>query len=484
MTARPRAAARAASPCCSRRSAVARATAAASGSRGGRRRAAQRRARRSSTTSRWTCCRRCAAPGPCARGARRTRTRSSSTRCAASRGRAPSPGSTPTRPACAPTSPTRPTRRTRAVATPAFARFGNRERTVAVAAARVGLHDGVCQASTSTSTSTSPAVPCRPRRPVGRPARRLRLRLRRLGVLQHPDPSTGSRSLRYHPAPPTGASAEAKDAHLRRGRHRRDALAFIDAPRDDAAPYFLQVAPYAPHSRVNPLPHYPGDPLFPPAFRDRPGQTQPGGDCGAVALRRAHRAQSTRASPNPQRDNRPRRRDGRVAPRVYPAPGGLSATTAVRRAAQPGPDGAVGRPDGQPDPGRRRPRHLRHPHLGQRLPPRPAGARARHRAAYTTDTQVPLLVVGPGVVPGPRREMVSNLDLAPTLEALAGLASAGVPLRGVVRPQPEGPVGPAGKRLRLPGAHPDPLRAPPTPTGCPSSTGSRRTSRCAAAPVC
>ena len=37
---------------------------------------------------------------------------------------------------------------------------------------------------------------------------------------------------------------------------------------------------------------------------------------------------------------------------------------------------------------------------------------------------MPLLVVGPGVRPGRRRELVSNLDLAPTLERLAGLEPA------------------------------------------------------------
>ena len=40
---------------------------------------------------------------------------------------------------------------------------------------------------------------------------------------------------------------------------------------------------------------------------------------------------------------------------------------------------------------------------------------------YDSDTRVPLLVVGPDVVSGPRRQYVSNIDLAPTLEELAGL---------------------------------------------------------------
>ena len=126
---------------------------------------------------------------------------------------------------------------------------------------------------------------------------------------------------------------------------------------------------------------------------------------------------------DPQRDNRPRRRGGRVAPAWNPAPGGLPAATAVAalrnraRMAQSA-DRMVGRildavgPDTYviltSDNGF---------HLGQQ------GLALGKGTAYTTDTRVPLLVVGPGVAPGPRREMVSNLDLAPTLEALAGLAS-------------------------------------------------------------
>jgi arylsulfatase A-like enzyme len=40
---------------------------------------------------------------------------------------------------------------------------------------------------------------------------------------------------------------------------------------------------------------------------------------------------------------------------------------------------------------------------------------------YDVDVRVPLVVTGPGVLPGPRDDMVSNIDLAPTFEALAGV---------------------------------------------------------------
>jgi hypothetical protein len=44
-------------------------------------------------------------------------------------------------------------------------------------------------------------------------------------------------------------------------------------------------------------------------------------------------------------------------------------------------------------------------------------------AAYDSDIRVPLLVVGPGVRPGERAEVVSTIDLAPTFEDLAGVPS-------------------------------------------------------------
>ena len=56
-------------------------------------------------------------------------------------------------------------------------------------------------------------------------------------------------------------------------------------------------------------------------------------------------------------------------------------------------------------------------HLGQ------MGLLRGKGTAYDTDTHVPVLVVGPGVVPGPREAMVSNIDWAPTFEELAGLPS-------------------------------------------------------------
>ena len=57
-------------------------------------------------------------------------------------------------------------------------------------------------------------------------------------------------------------------------------------------------------------------------------------------------------------------------------------------------------------------------HLGQRGLVRGKGS------AYDTDVRVPLLITGPGVVPGSRARLTSNIDLAPTFEELAGLSPA------------------------------------------------------------
>jgi N-acetylglucosamine-6-sulfatase len=44
-------------------------------------------------------------------------------------------------------------------------------------------------------------------------------------------------------------------------------------------------------------------------------------------------------------------------------------------------------------------------------------------AAYDSDIRVPLLIVGSGVRPGERAEVVSNIDIAPSFEDLAGVTS-------------------------------------------------------------
>ena len=72
-------------------------------------------------------------------------------------------------------------------------------------------------------------------------------------------------------------------------------------------------------------------------------------------------------------------------------------------------------------------------HLGQH------GLDVGKGTPYDSDVHVPLLVVGPGVRPGERAALTTNLDLAPTLEDLAGLRPAALPLRKVVAAEPLGP---------------------------------------------
>ncbi len=230
----------------------------------------------------------------------------------------------------------------------------------------------------------------------------------------------GRLQLQHHPAPPATAPAAQKDAAYAGTVTADLALDFLRRHRGSGQPYFLQVAPYAPHSRVGPTGAYPGDPLFPPAFGDRPSAAAPGGNCGAVPCG-SLTTKDLRGYGDPQRDNRPRRKDGTPGPAWNPAPAGLPAGAAVRqlrdraRMAQSadrmvqqildlvGDDAIVVLTS---DNGF---------HLGQN------GLASGKGSPYATDVRVPLLVTGPGILPGRRTEVVSNLDWAATFEDLAGV---------------------------------------------------------------
>jgi len=81
-----------------------------------------------------------------------------------------------------------------------------------------------------------------------------------------------------HPAPPAGASNDVKDKAYAGAVIGDLAMDFLTTNEAAGAPYFLEVAVYAPHNRTNPQGHYAGDPLFPPMFRDRTGRRS----CGRV----------------------------------------------------------------------------------------------------------------------------------------------------------------------------------------------------------
>ncbi|WP_139227647.1 sulfatase-like hydrolase/transferase [Nocardioides alpinus] len=221
-----------------------------------------------------------------------------------------------------------------------------------------------------------------------------------------------------HPAPPASASDAAKDQAYAGTVIGDLALDFVANGEAADAPYFLEVALYAPHNRTQPKGHYPGDPLFPPMFRDREGQRS----CGRVSCAKLT-VDDLPGYGDERADNRPRTRKGKKA-RAWNTASTLPAAAAVRdlrdraRMAQSadrlvtkllasvGPDTYVVLTS---DNGF---------HLGQNGLGRGKGT------PYDTDVRVPLLITGPGVVPGKRKEVTSNIDLAPTFEEMAGLVPA------------------------------------------------------------
>ena len=406
--------------------------------------------------------------------------------CAASRGRAPSPGSTPTRPGCAPTSPTRPTRRTRAAATPpspgsatASARWrcGSRRR-----ATRRGT-----SASTSTSTSTTPAADCRPTPPGWDDLRVV------FGSAYDGWEFYSTRTLDGKPvaALPPGAAGRARSAATKDAAYAgtvidADALEFIDAHEDDGG------AVLPPGGAVRPA--QPGQPAA--ALRRRPalpaGVPRPARARAAGGqLRRRPRAPRSRVKDLPgfarPAGRQPAPPSGRPSSRRpgTDLAGGLPAATAVhllRTRAQMaqsadrmltrileavGPDTYViltsdnGFHLGQQGLalGKGTAVHHRRPGAAARRRPR-----RRARAAARDGQQH-----RPGARPSRR---------------LAGLATRGVPLRGVARRRASTDRRPRRRDyVFFEHTRAGPSAGRPRP-GRRSSTGSRRTSRSAAAPGC
>lgn len=233
----------------------------------------------------------------------------------------------------------------------------------------------------------------------------------------------GSVETRLHRAPPRSAPERRRDRHYVTNVMARDAVGFIEEHRDDDAPYFLTVATYGPHSAITS--HYRDDPKFPPAFADRAPPGDPtGGNCGAKDCADLRLADLVGYG-DPRGDNRPTylRRDGSTTPAPPWRTNPITLTDEdalskyrdrarmvqsidrlikrVRRAA--GDDAYVVLTS---DNGF---------HLGQHQ------LNGGKGAPYDSDTRVPLVVVGPDVVPGERRQYVNNIDLAPTFEELAGV---------------------------------------------------------------
>ena len=201
------------------------------------------------------------------------------------------------------------------------------------------------------------------------------------------------------------------------------AVDFIEGHRGDRAPYFLEVAVYAPHAELSPV--YPGQPLFPSALADRAPADDPAGgncgleDCGRLTLK------DLKGYGDPRRDNAPTYlgRDGRTRPappwrtnqvllsdqqaltqyrdRARMVQSVDRMLGRIRRAVGPNTYVVLTSDNGF--------------HLGQHM------LNGGKGTPYDSDTRVPLVVTGPDVVPGRRQQFVNNIDLAPTFEQLAGL---------------------------------------------------------------
>ena len=232
----------------------------------------------------------------------------------------------------------------------------------------------------------------------------------------------GRMHVTHHPAPPAQASPDEKDEAYAGLRIDRSALDFIRRHRDDEAPYFLQVAPYGPHSRTTLRGgHYPGDPLFPAMFRDRPSPAHPGGNCGLVPCRELD-TQDLPGYGTAAADTLPTTRNGRPAEAWYAGSplGPRVANRLLRDRARMAQsiDRMVQRILAAVDDNTYVVLTSDNGfHVGQ------MGLSVGKGTPFDTDVHVPLLVVGPGVEPGVRSTMTSNIDLASTFEDLAGARS-------------------------------------------------------------
>jgi arylsulfatase A-like enzyme len=243
------------------------------------------------------------------------------------------------------------------------------------------------------------------------------------GFLSAHQDNGGPMRLEREVKPPEDSPVSVLDRHYATNVEARNAVSFIRQHRDDTQPYFLEVATYAPHAQMHKA--YPDNPPFPPAFRDRPPKGDPsGGNCGAKSCSQLS-LRDLVGYADPRHDNAPTylHQDGTTsrAPSWNHNPVTLTAARALReyrnraRMVQ-AVDRMVGRvrkavgPDTYvlltSDNGY---------HLGQL---RLNGGKG---TPYDFDTHVPLVVDGPGVTPGTRRQWLSNMDFAPTFEKLAGI---------------------------------------------------------------
>ena len=233
------------------------------------------------------------------------------------------------------------------------------------------------------------------------------------------------RSTGVSPVPPLTEPVEKRDWWYATNVMARSAVSFIRDHESGTRPYFLMVAPHAPHI-AHGEPGYPGDPMFPPAFADRPTDGD-GGNCGSDPCPTVGLDELV-GWDDPRADNAPTYlldQAGETAPapawRTNPLESRMTAGRAqydlrnrvrmvqsvdrmigkIRRTVGPDTYVVVTSDNGY--------------HLGQHQ------LNGGKGTPYDSDTRVPFIVVGPNVVPGPRNQVISNVDLAPTFERLAGL---------------------------------------------------------------
>ena len=232
-------------------------------------------------------------------------------------------------------------------------------------------------------------------------------------------------------APPASSKAARKDRAYAGKVISDRAIRFIRNHRAERAPYFLVVSTYAPHGRPTDDPHYRGDPIFPPAFRDR-ARAGRSGNCGPIACRRIG-VEDVPGYRDDVSDNVPRRKTGSRAHQWRrqdtPSDGVAEAFLRTRAQMAQSVDRTL-----------RRIRRAVGPntyvvftsdngfHIGQHGPSIGKGM------PFVSDTRVPLVITGPRVKPGIRRAVVSQLDLAPTFEDLSRPESSDLPCRSHADP--------------------------------------------------
>jgi len=228
--------------------------------------------------------------------------------------------------------------------------------------------------------------------------------------------------LRRTPRPPRSSPVAVLDQHYATNVMSDGAAAFLRKHRDQKKPYFLEVATYGPHAQMKHA--YPDNPTFPSAFADRAPKGHPaGGNCGTKKCGRLT-LRDLRGYADPRDDNAPtylRHGRTRPAPAWNTNPVTLTdegALTRYRDRARmvQSIDRMIGRLRAEAGPNTYF--FLTSDngfHLGQHQ------LNGGKGTPYDSDTHVPLVVVGPDVAKGPRSQVVSSLDLAPTFETLAGL---------------------------------------------------------------